>query len=154
MPCSGPRTIPARPSAMARWRSAAVVACRSTPATVCRQSGLAPAAALPAVVGPAAVTRTSASRNAHETPAQRMAPHGTALPSKSRRAASLAPQVLLERENELAAIEDLLAAARAGRGGLATIEAAAGLGKTRLLDAAVEGATAEGMRVLAARGFE
>ena len=62
--------------------------------------------------------------------------------------------MLLERENELAAIEDLLAAARAGRGGVATIEAAAGLGKTRLLDAAVERAAAEGMRVLSARGFE
>ena len=62
--------------------------------------------------------------------------------------------MLLEREKELAAIGDLLAGARAGRGGVATIEAAAGLGKTRLLDAAAERAAAEGMRVLSARGFE
>ena len=63
-------------------------------------------------------------------------------------------RVLLEREKELAAIVNLLAGTRAGRGGVATIEATAGLGKTRLLAAATEAAAAEGMQVLTARGFE
>ena len=43
---------------------------------------------------------------------------------------------LLERERELAKLDELVAAARAGTGCVAVIEAAAGLGKTRLLQAA------------------
>ena len=44
-----------------------------------------------------------------------------------------AEAALLERERELAELEELLAAARAGSGRLLLVEAAAGLGKTRLL---------------------
>ena len=62
--------------------------------------------------------------------------------------------MLLERGDELAAIDDALRAARAGEGGTVVIEAAAGLGKTRLLAAARDRAAQAGMQVLAARGFE
>src|SRR5215217_2667092 len=65
-----------------------------------------------------------------------------------------AEAALLEREVELAELEELLAAARAGSGRLLLVEAAAGLGKTRLLREARRRADAEGMRVLAARATE
>jgi DNA-binding CsgD family transcriptional regulator len=61
---------------------------------------------------------------------------------------------LLEREEELATIEELLAAAREGFGGLLTIEGEAGAGKTSLLAAASSLAAAEGMLLLRARGGE
>jgi DNA-binding NarL/FixJ family response regulator len=61
---------------------------------------------------------------------------------------------LLERERELAELEALAADARSGTGRLAVIEAAAGLGKTRLLQAAREAGRGAGMRVLAGRATE
>jgi len=62
--------------------------------------------------------------------------------------------VLLERERELAELEQLVAAACAGHGCLAVIEADAGLGKTRLLQTARAAGQEAGMRVLAARATE
>lgn len=61
---------------------------------------------------------------------------------------------LLERERELAELSEAIEAACAGSGCFAAIEAAAGLGKTRLLQAARESGRAAGMRVLAARATE
>ena len=61
---------------------------------------------------------------------------------------------LLERERELAELDALVAEASAGAGRLAAIEAVAGLGKTRLLQAAREAGQAAGMQVLAARATE
>ena len=59
---------------------------------------------------------------------------------------------LLERKAELAALDEALAAARAGRGRVLVVEGPAGIGKTRLLAAARKAAVAEeGFRVLAAR---
>ena len=61
---------------------------------------------------------------------------------------------LLEREAELRAVDDLLAASRAGRGHLLLVEGHAGIGKTSLLDAAVSRARASEMTVLRARASE
>jgi DNA-binding CsgD family transcriptional regulator len=61
---------------------------------------------------------------------------------------------LLERERELAELDEMVRLAGAGSGCFAVIEAAAGLGKTRLLHAAREGGRQAGMRVLAARATE
>src|SRR3954470_13298535 len=61
--------------------------------------------------------------------------------------------LLLERERELAALEQLIGEARAGRGRIVLIEGPAGIGKTRLLAEARERASA-GMTVLAARCSE
>src|SRR5215218_2260839 len=61
---------------------------------------------------------------------------------------------LLERERELAEVDALIAEARAGAGRLVAIEAAAGLGKTRLLQVARERGRDAGMHVLAARATE
>jgi chromosomal replication initiation ATPase DnaA len=57
---------------------------------------------------------------------------------------------LLERERELTELGEMVAEARAGQGCLAVIEAPAGLGKTRLLQAARAAGEQSGMRVLAA----
>jgi DNA-binding CsgD family transcriptional regulator len=59
---------------------------------------------------------------------------------------------LLEREGEIAALHELLADARGGRGRLLLLEAPAGLGKSTLAEHAV--AAAEGFRVLRASGHE
>jgi DNA-binding CsgD family transcriptional regulator/tetratricopeptide (TPR) repeat protein len=59
---------------------------------------------------------------------------------------------LLERERELEEFERLRAAARRGEGAAAVVEGPAGIGKTRLLAAAGEGA--EGLEVLRARASE
>jgi DNA-binding CsgD family transcriptional regulator/tetratricopeptide (TPR) repeat protein len=64
------------------------------------------------------------------------------------------PGGLFEREAEQAALTDLLAAASHGEGGAMALEAPAGQGKTALLTFATELATAQGMRVLTARGGE
>jgi DNA-binding CsgD family transcriptional regulator len=59
---------------------------------------------------------------------------------------------LLEREEELALLDALLAKAHDGQGAVAVVEGPAGIGKSRLLDAARE--RADGCRVLRARGGE
>jgi DNA-binding CsgD family transcriptional regulator len=61
---------------------------------------------------------------------------------------------LVERETELELITQLLGSARAGAGGIALVEADAGLGKSRLVTAAAAAAEATGMEVLRARGRE
>ena len=61
---------------------------------------------------------------------------------------------LLERSAELEELSALLDAAAAGHGGLLVIRGEAGIGKTRLLDAASGLARARGMTVLTARGGE
>ena len=65
-----------------------------------------------------------------------------------------ATTALLEREDELVTIDELLAAAREGAGGVLTIEGEAGAGKTTLLDAAGRRAAEQEMLVLRARGGE
>ena len=64
------------------------------------------------------------------------------------------PGVMLEREAELAALDAVFDAARGGEGRLVVIEGTAGIGKTRLLGAARELASADGVDVLPARGGE
>src|SRR5215468_5626835 len=59
------------------------------------------------------------------------------------------PGGLYEREGELARVDALLAATRAGRGGVLLVTGPAGIGKTVLLGAARERAGQAGMRVLA-----
>ena len=61
---------------------------------------------------------------------------------------------LLERQSELALIEDRIGAATEARGSLLLIEGPAGIGKTELVNAARERAAAAGMEVLSARGGE
>ena len=61
---------------------------------------------------------------------------------------------LLERERELAALDEAIDDARGGVGRLVAIEAQAGLGKTRLLHAAREAGAAAGLTVLSARATE
>jgi DNA-binding CsgD family transcriptional regulator len=61
---------------------------------------------------------------------------------------------LFERESEIDRIAALLDAARSGHGSLLVIEGPAGIGKTRLLEAARDTASAEGMNVLEARGSD
>jgi DNA-binding CsgD family transcriptional regulator len=68
--------------------------------------------------------------------------------------ASAAGTPLLEREQELQSLERSLAAAAAGRGGLALLEGRAGTGKSRLLAEAARRARERGMEVLEARGDE
>jgi DNA-binding NarL/FixJ family response regulator len=65
-----------------------------------------------------------------------------------------ATNALLEREAELVAIDELLAAAHDGAGGALTIEGEAGAGKTTLLEAAGRRAAEQGMLVLRARAGE
>jgi len=59
---------------------------------------------------------------------------------------------LLERDAELRALEAALGNSEMGQGGIVLVEAAAGLGKSRLLDEAAALAAARGVRVLSARG--
>jgi DNA-binding CsgD family transcriptional regulator len=61
---------------------------------------------------------------------------------------------LLERERELAELTTLAREAQAGHGCLVVVEAQAGLGKTRLLQAAREHGEQAGLRVLSARATE
>ncbi len=61
---------------------------------------------------------------------------------------------LLERAWELAQLEGALSAAGEGRGQLVVVEAAAGLGKTGLVEVALEAARRGGLSALRARGSE
>jgi len=81
-------------------------------------------------------------------------PGGDPEPDPETAAPAAGDGALLERERELAELDGALAAARAGRGRLVVVEAAAGLGKTRLLAAARERAAAAGLRPLTARATE
>ncbi|HEV2874179.1 MAG TPA: AAA family ATPase, partial [Thermoleophilaceae bacterium] len=62
--------------------------------------------------------------------------------------------ILLERERELAELDEALTDARAGAGGVVLLEAPAGLGKTSLLRAAARSASEGGFRCLRARAGE
>jgi tetratricopeptide (TPR) repeat protein len=64
------------------------------------------------------------------------------------------PDDLVERERELEELAGALAEARGGTGQLVVIHGEAGVGKSRLLDAAADQARASGMGVLTARGLE
>jgi DNA-binding CsgD family transcriptional regulator len=59
---------------------------------------------------------------------------------------------LLERETELQALDDAIGKTHAGQGGIVLVEAATGLGKSRLLEEAAALAAARGVRVLSATG--
>ncbi len=59
---------------------------------------------------------------------------------------------LLEREEELQRIATAIALASAGSGGIVALEGSAGIGKTRLLQAAMELAAASDVAVASARG--
>ena len=61
---------------------------------------------------------------------------------------------LLEREDELAALDAALVRARHGEGGFVVVEGAAGIGKTSLLRALRARAEEGGLRLLTARGSE
>jgi predicted ATPase len=61
---------------------------------------------------------------------------------------------LLERERELAEVHAIVGECSDGRGRLLVVEAQAGLGKTRLLQAARQAGAEAGMRVLSARATE
>ncbi len=65
-----------------------------------------------------------------------------------------APLSLVDREGELQALEAALGQARSGTGATVIVEGPAGIGKTSLLAAARERASAGGMKVLEARGTE
>jgi DNA-binding CsgD family transcriptional regulator len=69
-------------------------------------------------------------------------------------AASIGSGVLLEREAELRAVAELLDAARSGGGHLLLVEGHAGIGKTALLEAAVQHAAGSGVTVMRARASE
>jgi len=66
----------------------------------------------------------------------------------------VAMPMLLERADELAAVESIAWAAATGNGGVVAVTGAAGLGKTRLLDAAIDTAALSGFRVARSRGGE
>src|SRR5512133_2997930 len=68
--------------------------------------------------------------------------------------ATVATGQLLERSEELARIESVLAAARSGQGTFVVVEGPAGIGKTALLAAVRTAAADGGMRVLRSRGTE
>jgi hypothetical protein len=68
--------------------------------------------------------------------------------------AGAGPEVLLQRDAELRAVEELLESARAGIGRLLLLEGHAGIGKSALLDAAVAQALASGSTVMRARASE
>jgi predicted ATPase len=68
--------------------------------------------------------------------------------------ARLAGTMLLERGEELARIQQSITAVGRGDGGVLVLQGAAGIGKSVLLGALCEHATAEGMQTLTARASE
>src|SRR5262245_39874458 len=68
--------------------------------------------------------------------------------------APLRPSRLVERGAEVQAIDAGVAAARDGNGAVLVIEGAAGIGKSALVEHAATVASADGLRVLRARGHE
>ena len=60
--------------------------------------------------------------------------------------------LLVERDAELSQVDDAIAAALVGDGGLLVVEGPAGIGKTSLLDEAARRASANGMTVVSAQG--
>jgi predicted ATPase len=78
--------------------------------------------------------------------------HPTAALTARRERSTARP--LLERDGELAALQEAVAAAGAGEGRLVVIEGSAGIGKSSLLAASRTIAGAAGMRVLGARAGE
>ena len=62
--------------------------------------------------------------------------------------------ILLERDNELATLEEAVRDAAGGRGRLVVVEGPAGAGKSALLARARQHAADAGLRVLRARGSE
>jgi DNA-binding CsgD family transcriptional regulator len=69
-------------------------------------------------------------------------------------AATAGETPLLERDDELRALDELLDAGEAGVAGLLVVEAPAGIGKSRLLAELRARAAARGLRTLAARGSD
>src|SRR5829696_1361211 len=65
-----------------------------------------------------------------------------------------APTTPLERDDELDLLVDLVRAVHDGRGRVVLFEAAAGLGKTALLERGIAAAGEAGLAVLRARGHE
>ena len=61
---------------------------------------------------------------------------------------------LLSRRGELAAVSELLSQAQAGSSGVLVVRGEAGIGKTALLDHALEVATGSGFRVQSAAAAE
>jgi DNA-binding CsgD family transcriptional regulator len=61
---------------------------------------------------------------------------------------------LLERERELRRLDALLDGAMEGRGGVVVVEGAAGIGKTRLLEATCQRGAERGLRVLSAHASD
>lgn len=72
----------------------------------------------------------------------------------ARRGSGQHHQVLVERDRELAALDDALERARVGSGGALLLEGGAGLGKSRLLAEAAALARTQGRAVLQARAQE
>jgi DNA-binding CsgD family transcriptional regulator len=68
--------------------------------------------------------------------------------------ATIADQPLLERDDEVAQLQALLDAARAGQGRFVAIEGPAGIGKSRLIAEVRRRAAEDGMIALGARGAE
>jgi predicted ATPase len=64
------------------------------------------------------------------------------------------PPVLVDREDDLAALDDALAQASGGAGGVWLIEGPSGIGKTALLDQLQHRAARSGLTMLTARGGE
>ncbi len=90
-----------------------------------------------------AVVQTTFVRLANPAPA-RLSPGIDPLPASP----------FVGRQHELGEIERSLSAAQAGRGAFVLISGEAGIGKTRLADAAAEHAAAKGFRVLWGRSWE
>ena len=85
---------------------------------------------------------------------RRGAIHSYAIHEVKARPYARAVPTLLERSHELATLESAVGAAERGEGAMITVTGRAGLGKTRLLEAALEAAGTAGLRCTRARGGE